>query len=46
MNLLVNVKYSGTEKTIQHYILYDEYTDNEQFPEYLKSFMIKYLKVD
>ena len=46
MNLLVDIKYSGTEKPIQHLIWYDEYTDNEQFPEYLKSFMIKYLKVD
>jgi len=38
MNLLVNIKYSGTEKPIQHQIWYDEYTDNEQFPEIFKKF--------
>jgi len=44
MNLLVNIKYSGTEKPIQHYIWYDEYTDNEQFPEIFKKFNDKISK--
>jgi len=44
MNLLVNIKYSGTEKPIQHLIWYDEYTDNEQFPEIFETFNDKISK--
>ena len=44
MNLVVNIKYSGSQETEKHCIWYDEYKKKEQFLEIFNKFNEKISK--